>query len=469
MKTILKSNLAKAAVALLIAGTPVLVQAQHVTVGEKLQNMRAADKSGINVFEAPKEETSFDGMIFNIGAGFTQGYQSLKHENDRSGGIPLYHMSPGFNNASANLTYDAVLADGIRLNLTTYLSARHHNETWVKAGYLQFDKLPFKGQFWDDLMKFTTIKIGHMEVNYGDAHFRRSDGGSTIYNPFVENYIMDAFATEIGAEIYLHGNNGFFGMVGATGGTIRGTIDSTNSQIAAAPAGISKMPSFLGKLGFDKQIDEDLRVRLSASIYHNNAVAAAGNTLYGGDRTGSNYFMVMEPAYTSAAAPVISNGAVIPGTTRTAASYSTNAFSGRFDPGFKRKITAAQLNGFIKYTGLEVFGTYEIAKGRAYDEPSKRDANQYAIDGVYRFGSNENLFVGARYNAIKADVAAGGGIAVQNDVKIDRTSFAAGWFLTSNIMVKGEYVTQKYKDFDANDIRHGGKFDGFVIQAVIGF
>ncbi|WP_374165895.1 hypothetical protein [Arcticibacter sp. MXS-1] len=467
MKTTLKTNLTKAAVALLIAGTPALVKAQQVTVGERLQNMRAYDKGGLNVFEAPKEETSFDGMKFNIGAGFTQGYQSLKHETDRTGtytytpagGVarqepyaPLYHMSPGFNNASANLMFDALLADGIRLNLTTYLSSRHHNETWVKAGYIQFDKLPFKGQLWDDLMKFTTIKVGHMEINYGDAHFRRSDGGHTNYNPFAENYIMDAFTTEIGAEIYLHGKNGLFGMVGATGGTIRGTVDSTNAQTSLAPAGISKMPSLLGKVGIDKQIDQDLRLRFAASVYHNNAVAAAGNTLYGGDRTGSNYFMVMEAAYTGVQpAP-------------TASTYANNAFSGRFNPGFSRKITAAQFNAFIKYTGLEVFGTYEVAKGRSLTETSKRDASQYAIDAVYRFGKDENLFVGARYNAVKSELA-----TQTPEVKIDRTAFAAGWFITKNILLKGEYVTQKYKDFAPNDIRYGGKFDGFVIQAAVGF
>ncbi|RXF71667.1 hypothetical protein [Arcticibacter tournemirensis] len=449
MKTRLKSNLFKAAAVLFIAGTPALLKAQQVTVGERMQNMRAYDKSGINVFEAPKEATSFDGMKFNIGAGFTQGYQGLKHENDRTTGASLYHMSPGFNNASANLMFDAQLADGIRLNLTSYLSSRHHNETWVKAGYIQFDKLPFKGQFWDDLMKNITLKVGHMEINYGDAHFRRSDGGSTMYNPFAENYIMDSFTTEIGAEIYVSGGNGLFGMIGATGGTIRGTIDSTNKQTAAAPAGISKMPSFLGKVGYDKQVDENLRVRFAASVYHNNAVAAAGNTLFGGDRTGSNYFMVMEA---------------------NTGTYSANAFSGRFDPGFKRKITTAQFNGFVKYSGLEVFGTYEVAKGRAYDEATKRDANQYAVEGIYRFGSKENLFVGARYNAVKADVAATADVAsVQNDVKIDRATFAAGWFLTNNILLKGEYVTQKYKDFNAADIRHGGKFNGYVIQAVVGF
>lgn len=464
MKTRLKSNLAKAAAVLFIAGTPALVKAQQVTVGERMENMRAYDKSGINVFEAPKEETTFNGMKFNIGAGFTQGYQGLKHENDRPGGVPLYHMSPGFNNASANLMFDALLADGIRLNLTTYLSSRHHNETWVKAGYIQFDKLPFKGQFWDDLMKKITLKVGHMEVNYGDAHFRRSDGGSTMYNPFVENYIMDSFATEIGAEIYVNGGNGLFGMIGATGGTIRGTIDSTNKQTDAAPAGISKMPSFLGKVGYDKQIDEKLRVRFAASIYHNNAVAAAGNTLFGGDRTGSNYFMAMEPAYTAGMAPTIVNGVVVPGPTKTASTYANNAFSGRFDPGFKRQITTAQFNGFVKYSGLEVFGTYEVAKGRAYGEATKRDADQYAIEGVYRFGPKENLFVAARYNAVKADLT-----TQAEEVKIDRTTFAAGWFLTNNILLKGEYVTQKYKDFAATDIRNGGKFNGYVIQAVVGF
>ena len=46
------------------------------------------------------------------------------------------------------------------------MSGRHHNETWVKGGYIQFDKCPFKGEFWQKLMEVTTIKVGHMEINY---------------------------------------------------------------------------------------------------------------------------------------------------------------------------------------------------------------------------------------------------------------------------------------------------------------
>jgi hypothetical protein len=35
--------------------------------------------------------------------------------------------------------------------------------------------------------------------------------------------------------------------------------------------------------------------------------------------------------------------------------------------------------------------------------------------------------------------------------------------------MKGEYVIQKYKDFPSSDIRNGGKFNGYVIEAVVGF
>ena len=166
---------------------------------------RPYDRSGINVFETSKQADTipYEGIRVRFGAGFTQQFQGLKHENSNNNGNRLYPMTPGFNTSMANLNLDVQLAEGIRLNLVTYLSSRHHNEAWVKGGYIQFDKLPFKGAAWDKIMELATIKIGHMEINYGDAHFSRSDGGQTIYNPFIENYILDAFATEIGGEVLL--------------------------------------------------------------------------------------------------------------------------------------------------------------------------------------------------------------------------------------------------------------------------
>lgn len=412
---------------------------------------RAYDQKGINVFETNKvaDVIPFEGPRIRFGAGFTQQFQHLKHENatalNNTTTARLYPLNGGFMTAQANLFTDVQLGDGIRLSLTTYLSARHHNEAWVKGGYIQFDKVPFKGKFWDDFMKIATIKIGHMEVNYGDAHFRRSDGGQTLYNPFMESYIMDAFATEIGGEIYLQ-KNGLFGMVGLTNGMIKGNVDSTYKT--DQDDNIKRSPSIYLKGGIDKMVSDNVRVRFSGSFYHNSSSAASGLTLYGGDRTGSNYQNVMEKAPAGGALPA----------------STAIAFSGRFNPGFSKKVDALMFNGFLKAGGLELFGTYETAKGRTKTETTDRKASQYAADVIYRFGSSENLFMGVRYNGVTARLA-----GFTDDVKLNRFAIAGGWFVTKNILMKGEYVVQQYKDFPTSDYRSGGKFNGYVIEAVVGF
>ncbi|WP_223816235.1 hypothetical protein [Adhaeribacter rhizoryzae] len=423
------------------------MNSEQVLAQNKVDNLRPYDQNGINVFEAPKDTTTdFDGIKVKFGAGFTQSFQGLKHKNKEGG---LSKITPGFNTANANLFMDVQLADGIRLNLTSYLSSRHHNETWVKGGYIQFDKLPFKGQMWDDIMKLTTIRIGHMEINYGDQHFRRSDGGHTIYNPFVENYIMDAFTTEIGGEVLVR-KHGLFGLVGVSNGMIKGNIDSLVAT--AQDDNIHKSPAIYFKAGFDKQLTELVRVRVAASYYTDKS--SGGQTLYGGDRTGSNYFMAME---------------------KSGGTYAANAFSGRLNPGFTKKVDAFQLNGFVKAQGLELFGTYEIAQGRTKNETTDRKARQYAMDAVYRFGKTENLFLGVRYNAVKARLAdvpvIGTNLPINytNAINVDRIAYGAGWFLTRNILLKGEYVKQQFKNLPVADYRNGGEFSGYVVQAVVGF
>lgn len=417
----------------------------------KLSNFRAYDKTGINQFETSKADTvPFDGLKVRFGAGFTQQFQNLKHENPGAlnntgtGANRLYPLQNGFMTAQANLYIDAQLADGIKLNVTNYMSSRHHNEFWVKGGYIQFDKVPFKGQFWDDLMKLATIKIGHMEVNYGDQHFRRSDGGGTLYNPFMDNHIVDQFATEIGGEVYLQ-KNGIFGMIGLTNGMIKGNIDST--YVTVQDLNTKRNPSLYLKAGIDKKINDDVRIRVTGSWYSNSSQAGSGLTLYGGDRTGSNYQQVMEKGVPGA----------LPASTAV-------AFSGRFNPGFSKKINAGMLNVFVKVKGLEIFGTLESAKGRTKTEVDDRKMTQSVIEGVYRIGKNENFFIGAKYNTVKARLA-----GMTNDVKVNRTAFAAGWFLTKNVLLKGEIVTQKYLDFPSSDYRALGKFNGYVIEAIVGF
>ncbi|MEI6089209.1 MAG: hypothetical protein WCR42_02040 [bacterium] len=411
----------------------------------KMQYFRYNDQRSLNIFETSKDDnTQFNGLNVKIGGGFTQNFQALKDENistvDATKLIPLTN---GFNLAMANLNIDVQLADGIRLNVTSYLSSKHHQESWVKAGYIQIDKLLFfNSEFINSVMENLTFRVGDLEVNYGDQHFRRSDGGNSILNPFVENYIMDEFATEIGGEVYYHSNFGLFGMVGVTNGALNPTVVKTAVIDSATKELNYQAPAIYAKLGYDKTFDNDLRIRLSGSYY--GCKSALSNTLFGGDRTGSNYFLVMEP---------------------TTATTTANAFSGRLNPGFREEVSTIMINPFIKWKGLEFFGTYEMASGRAVTESVTRKATQMAADLIYRFpAEKENFWVGARYNTVTASLQ-----NTVNDVTVTRIAASAGWFITQNLMMKLEYVTQEYKDYPSTSILAGGKFNGFMLSAAVGF
>lgn len=446
-----------------------LIAIMTITLGayaqlSPIQYFRPYDQSGINVFETSKIDTVvFTGLKLRIGANFTQQYQSLKHSNSENmvGEVnknALYDLSPGFNLAMANLNLDVQLADGIRVSLVSYMSTRHHTEFWVKGGYFQIDKVGFlNNDFMNSLWKNLTLKVGHMEINYGDTHFRRSDAGNALYNPFVENNILDAFATEIGGELNWQ-KSGFLVMAGITDGEVQGSVTK----------GDDRSPSIYGKVGYDNLIGKSARVRLTGSVY--TTKSSISNTVYSGDRAGSHYYMVLE------------------GPTATA---SANFTSGRINPGFKDNVTSFMINPFIKIRNVELFGTYETSKGNSQVENGEvqstdplqpeltkledRQFSQYAVDGVYRF-ANEKMYVGAKYNVVEGDLAFGSSTTQPNiaqglreNVKVQRTALAAGWFITPNILMKAEYVTQKYLDFPSADMRSNGKFEGFLIEGIIGF
>lgn len=431
--------------------------AQH----QQMQFFRPNDRTGINVFETSKTDTAtFHHLKVKVGGNFEQSYQALRDYNTAlpatatgmTGNVnTMLPLANGFDLAMANLNIDAQLADGIRVNLTTYLSSRHHEDAWVKGGYIQFDKLLFlHSRIIDNLMKSFTIKIGQFDVDYGDQHYRRSDGGNTIYNPFIENYIMDEFATELGGEIYYHHSSGLFLMLGATNGELDPTVVAA-SKIDSATGQVNHYSAaFQGKLGFDRQITPDFRFRLTGSVYLDKS--ANSNTLFGGDRTGSHYFDVMENA-------VVAKGTVISNEN----DYSP--FSGRYNPGFSEEVNTFMINPFLKYKGLEFFGTYENAKGRTIAEFTQRKATQYAADLIYRFPEkSERFWIGARYNTVTAAMQ-----GVAQNITINREVASAGWFMTRNIMLKAEYVNQEYRNYAATNILNGGQFKGEMLEASIAF
>lgn len=395
-----------------------------------LQYYVAPDQTGLNEFEAPfTTDIDFDGVNIRLGGSNTLQFQGINHDNNAG---DLAELESNFNLATSNLDFDVALAPGLRMHLRTYLSSQHHAEAWVKGGYLQIDTFDFIEEgFLSGLSDHVRIKVGHMENNYGDTHFRRSDNGATIHNPFVGNYIMDSFTTEVGGEVYLY-NGPIFGMIGLTNGKL-------NQSTVEGP--IKAKPSFLAKVGYDSQVNDNVRVRLTGSLFR---VSQNGSIyLYSGDRAGSRYYNVITPG-----------------------NFRAGRFSPTFTPGrgsepAAGEMTSIMINPFVKIGGLEFFGVFENVSGQIETESSSRSFTQLGAELLYRFGATEDFYIGGRYNAVSGEHISDG------DIDITRVNIGGGWFLTKNVLTKLEYVTQSYDNFSGPYA--GAEFSGINIEAVVSF
>lgn len=400
----------------------VFASAAYAQLNKDLQYYRAPGKAGLNVFEEPKTNTvGFDGMYLKIGGDFALQFQGLSQSNDAN---DLVELSDNLALPTANLNVDVQIEDGVRMHLRTYLSSRHHQEAWVKGGYFQVDNLNFISDgFLSGVMEVARFRVGMDEINYGDTHFRRSDNARSLYNPFVGNYIMDSFSTEPFAEVTLQ-HAGFLGVLGLSNGRL-------NQKPMEGDDGYA----VYAKVGYDKQLSEALRLRLTGS-YYNSTSASTRDYLYGGDRAGARYYNILETE------------------------ESANHFLPRFNPGFAYQ-SAFQLNPFVKFQGLEFFGVYEVSSNGA-DVGGRY--TQMGAELLYRFGKHENLYVGGRYNTVKGEATDDAATK-----EINRLNIGGGWFLTDNVLTKIEYVTSSYDGTGSTGMYQGAEFNGFVLEAVISF
>lgn len=397
-----------------------------------LQYFTNPDQTGLNQFEAPfQTDVTFDGLKVRIGGANTLQFQGIRQDNDAS---DLPDLESNFNLATSNLDLDVALAGGLRMHLRTYLTSQHHPEPYVKSGYMQVDRLDFIQEgLLSNLMDNVRIKVGHMELNYGDNHFRRTDNASAIHNPFVGNYIMDSFTTEVAGEVYYF-NNGLMAMFGLSNGKL-------NQSVVAGE--IKTHATVYGKLAYDKQMSDDLRVRVSGSVL--SVSNSPSIYLYSGDRAGSRYYSVMDDGF-------------------RAGRYAPSFTPPRGAPAAAGEMTAIMINPFVKFQGLEFYGVFETTSGKIKDGvDDTRSYNQYGAELLYRIGASENFYLGGRYNLVTGETSNG-------DIEINRFNIGGGWFLTKNVMAKLEYVTQSFDDDGFAGSKYaGGEFNGVMLEAVISF
>ncbi len=361
-----------------------------------------------------------------IGMDFALVFQNLENE----GTANPSNLDAGFQNATGNLDLDAELLGGITTYIELYLSSEHHTEMFMKEGYLLVEKLPMFNLPWlNSIMEFTTIKAGQMEINFGDWHLRRSDNADVSRNPLIGNTIIDTNTTETGVEI-LFDIGDIELMVAGSNGMIK---EDTNHNHGTAG---------YGKLAYDK-VFSDFRLRFSGSYYQvdhsKNAATLSKTSLYSGNRSGARYQNL----------------------------FGSTSDAGQIKPSIKKDVSAYVFNLLIQYKSLEIFANYEVANDKDSDgttttNPKEEEWMQYFGDIVYNF--TDQFYAAARYNVAEHKKEN----SVSTNKKVERTQLGLGYKITDTILMKGEYVTQKYKNYTSGTYQNA-KFDGWSLEASVSF
>lgn len=371
-----------------------------------------------HVFETPKDTSTFNEVELDWGVNLTFNYQGLdqNHGEDIKAGLSL---------PTADLELNAKVMSGFNVKLETMLSSHNHHETFVKGGYATMDNLDFVSPgFAKGFMDNATIKVGVNDINYGDAHFRRTDNADVMSNPFISNMGVEGYMQAGFLELLyrLPAQNMF-----VLGGISNGEVNPDDVSDGEGKDAYS----FYAKTGWDSQISDETRVRLTQSVFF--VEDTSKNRLYMGDKAGTVASKIF-------------------GSDNFGSTW--NALSGYKD------LTAGMTNLFIKHNNTEFFGLVEYADG-ANQTDEDFEMLHYSAEIVQRFGK-DRYFAAARYE--NATVERFGD---SSDDELTQYQVGLGWFLSKNAIVKAEYISQERENIASygKDI----KYDGFMISAGLSF
>lgn len=385
---------------------------------------------------------------FKIGVQAVGVLQLLNHSND-PGTLP--DIEGGFQSAAGNMTLDARITDGIDVYAELYLSSpNHQGDVYDREGYLYIDYLPGMFDALNPLFKHVDLKAGHMELNFGDQRYYRSDVAQVMDNPLVGNYIVDPNTLGVGVEVY-----GFAGpvtaMIGYNSGATTG--DFTDGHRNA----------WLGKLAVGELGGP---YRLSGSFYTVNQsrngpgfpLGGSSSNLFAGNFSGSRYQAIWEGSPTA----------------------------GQVLLGGGQDVTAFQVDGRVKpVDGLTLsglFGTFQDddtngffvnpGAGRSGDDGNPTDEWTY-YGATAQYYLADPFYVAARYNAASASTLSD----QDSEGTVQRIQAGFGlWVVPNQLIFKAEYVNQWTSDFAPNaqrlrglDLATDPKFYGVMAEIAVNF
>lgn len=366
--------------------------------------------------------------------------QALQQKNVfDAAGKNLGKLSPGMQTAYGDLGFMGQFGKKkeVELYFDLYLASRNHpSTTYGNQGYLLMHDVPENLEslkLLKPLFRHVDLKAGAFLVDFGDQQEWRSNNALVQKNPLVGNFVIDPNFVSVGVQA--------MSKPGRAGWIVAGT-NGTNTEDFSTGRGFA----FNSKL----YVYPVNPLRLSGSFYRvNHEESLTGRaTLFSGNRSGERYGAVL-------------GGGQAPGTVL---------------PNTSKDLTAVQ--GDMTFDDasfpVKLYGHYGVvrdsdANGPAAGAPEER-WSYFAGQAVYKL--SPSIYASARYSAARAGKIAGN----TSDGKVGRIQLGGGLWLTKNMLMKVEYVTQKYDGFRSGVMLNNGiqawrnpSFKGIVSEVSFAF
>lgn len=351
-------------------------------------------------------------------------------------------LEPGFQTPFGSFGFLAKFDDKLDVYFDIYISSRPHPGSMQgDQGYLLIRELPDRLKGYrplDWVFENLDFKLGAFEIDFGDAHYRRSNNAEAQANPLIGNYVVDPRATDIGMEV-ISTSWPVKWLVGFGSGTYQGHFDHGSGY------------SVHGKI-WGNPVSE---LRTSLSLYHADH-SGDGPGWPPGNGTAGNLFV----------------------TNRSGGPYGgildDGDAPGQVLPGAGQDVTATQLDLTWRYHPFEIYGYFGWMQdadinGNAPGTP-KDTWLYYAFEAIYSI--TDRLYLAGRYSGASARYL--------NDFSssgiVNRIQLGGGYWVFDTVLGKLEFVYQKYSRFDERDgevsgvdVWLGPDFKGVIVEASFGF
>ncbi len=368
-------------------------------------------------------------------------FQTLDQKNVFDAkGVAQPQLTSGMQTAFGDLGFAGKFGkkQEIDMYFDLYLASRNHpSQTYGNQGYLEIHSIPENlvglHKALDPIFKHVDVKVGAFLIDYGDQVYHRSNNAIVQANPLVGNFVIDPNLVSVGGEVM--SKPGKYGwLVGVTNGT--------NTEDWSAGRGIA-----LNGKGWVYPVAP---LRLSMSVFRSNHDESSTSraTLFSGNRSGERYGGVL-------------GGGQAPGD--VLANAGKNVLAYQFDATWDNASTPLKLYGHAGRT------KDKDINGPLPGNPQER-WTYFSGDAVYNL--SRTVYAAARYSGANTDQFNG----EPSNGKVRRIQIGGGLRMTRNMLLKVEWVDQKYSGFELGNVVNNGidagrgpQFKGIVSEVSFAF